>query len=135
MSKKKVNPPRRKTMKCLARLQSAKRWLPTYQGKSILQGYKKWFGVNLHCAIQELKILGVKLDDNYIIQVIQSHEHMILARQKKNAEREQVKSDEELFESNDMFYYIAGYTSGGAPYGLTWEEAIEQGLHIDDDHF
>jgi hypothetical protein len=20
------------------------------------------------------------------------------------------------------FYYIAGYTSGGAPYGVTWEE-------------
>ena len=23
---------------------------------------------------------------------------------------------------NDDFYFIAGYTSGGAPYGLTWEE-------------
>ena len=23
---------------------------------------------------------------------------------------------------NDMFFYIAGYTSGGAPYGVTWEE-------------
>ncbi|MDQ2086148.1 hypothetical protein RBH29_06850 [Herbivorax sp. ANBcel31] len=24
--------------------------------------------------------------------------------------------------SDDRFYYIAGYTSGGAPYGITWEE-------------
>ncbi len=26
------------------------------------------------------------------------------------------------FESDDRFCYIVGYTSGGAPYGLTWEE-------------
>jgi hypothetical protein len=25
-------------------------------------------------------------------------------------------------ESNEIFSYIAGYTSGGAAYGLTWEE-------------
>ena len=23
---------------------------------------------------------------------------------------------------DDRFYYIAGHTSGGAPYGVTWEE-------------
>ena len=23
---------------------------------------------------------------------------------------------------DDHFYYIAGYTSGGAPFGITWEE-------------
>lgn len=25
-------------------------------------------------------------------------------------------------EQDDRFYFIAGYTSGGAPYGVTWEE-------------
>lgn len=25
-------------------------------------------------------------------------------------------------DKDDTFYYIAGYTSGGAPYGVTWEE-------------
>ena len=28
-----------------------------------------------------------------------------------------------MFESDDFFAVIIGYTSGGAPYGLTWEEA------------
>ena len=28
----------------------------------------------------------------------------------------------EEIEQNETFYYIAGYTSGGAPYGVTWEE-------------
>ncbi len=27
-----------------------------------------------------------------------------------------------LYESDDTFAYIAGYTSGGAPCGVTWEE-------------
>lgn len=25
-------------------------------------------------------------------------------------------------EQDGTFYYIAGYTSGGAPYGIIWEE-------------
>lgn len=31
-------------------------------------------------------------------------------------------------ESDEYFYYIAGYTSNGVPFGITWEEAIEDGL-------
>jgi len=36
----------------------------------------------------------------------------------KDTNREERIHDEQ----NDIFYYIAGYTSGGAPYGVTWEE-------------
>jgi hypothetical protein len=32
------------------------------------------------------------------------------------------------YDSDDEFYYIAGYTPGGAPYGITWEQAAEDGL-------
>ena len=35
------------------------------------------------------------------------------------------KKKEETFslpEQDDRFFFIAGYTSGGAPYGVTWEE-------------
>lgn len=35
-------------------------------------------------------------------------------------------------ESDEYYYYIVGYTSGGAPYGITWEEAYEQGLAIEE---
>ena len=30
--------------------------------------------------------------------------------------------EENLIESDDTFAFIAGYTSGGVPYGITWEE-------------
>lgn len=26
------------------------------------------------------------------------------------------------YDSDETFYYIAGYTDGGAPFGVTWEE-------------
>lgn len=36
--------------------------------------------------------------------------------------------EEELFGSDDFHYMIMGYTRGGASYGITWEEAYEEGL-------
>lgn len=36
--------------------------------------------------------------------------------------------EEELFRSDDFHYMIMGYTSGGASFGITWEEAYEDGL-------
>ncbi|MEG1411792.1 MAG: hypothetical protein RR904_07165 [Bacilli bacterium] len=38
------------------------------------------------------------------------------------------KYEEEYMESDEYYYYIVGYTEGGAAYGITWEEAEEQGL-------
>lgn len=39
--------------------------------------------------------------------------------EKKKSESEKLDS---LFDSDDTFYFIAGYTPGGAPFGITWEE-------------
>ena len=40
--------------------------------------------------------------------------------------RERYERNTPLYErfpdSDDRYFFIAGYTSGGAPYGLTWEE-------------
>jgi GNAT superfamily N-acetyltransferase len=33
-------------------------------------------------------------------------------------------------DSDDTFYYIADYTDGGAPFGVTWEEIISQELSV-----
>lgn len=41
-----------------------------------------------------------------------------------------MKKDQEIPEygSDENFFFIVGYTSGGAPYGITWEQAEEDGL-------
>ena len=46
-------------------------------------------------------------------------------KQQRRAKRKKEKSDnlakEEILQ-DDRIFFIAGYTSGGAPYGVTWEE-------------
>lgn len=41
--------------------------------------------------------------------------------------RKKIETLTEEIEQDETFYYIAGYTSGGAPYGVTWEEMEEIG--------
>ena len=53
-------------------------------------------------------------------------------RKKNRKKRKQKEPEFSPFEQDEYFYFIAGYTPGGAPYGITWEEAVEQGL-LDDD--
>lgn len=45
----------------------------------------------------------------------------------KNSKRKKKQKvyEENLFELDDTFAFIAGYTSGGAPYGMAWEEMEE----------
>ena len=47
---------------------------------------------------------------------------------KTKRRKKQEDYEENLFGSDEIFAFIAGYTSGGAPYGITWEEmeVIEQ---------
>ena len=43
------------------------------------------------------------------------------ARKRKKAKLA-AQQQPSLPEQDDRFFYIAGYTSGGAPYGVTWQE-------------
>jgi hypothetical protein len=118
--KKNSNGPRRKRMKRQARLQSAKdtKWLSKYMGKNPVRGYSRYFGVDLLCAINELRILGFAVDEKYEISVLQSIEAK--RKQKKHTKEKNELPDYDF--QDETFAYIAGYTSGGAPYGVTWEE-------------
>ncbi len=54
---------------------------------------------------------------------------------KKHKKRKKHNYEEDcVWESDENFAMIMGYTSGGAPYGLTWEEFKKiEGLDEDDD--
>ena len=49
---------------------------------------------------------------------------MKIKRKQRIAKRQVMKNHavENNTSQDDTFFYIAGYTSGGAPYGVTWEE-------------
>ena len=52
-------------------------------------------------------------------------------KEKTRSKKKQTEPEPFPFEQDEYFYFIAGYTSGGAPYGITWEQEAEDGL-LDD---
>lgn len=107
---------RAKKMSRKSRLQAAKTWLSKYSGTHPVLGYKKHFGIDILCAIKELKILGHPIDPQYEKSVIQTLTHQPKEKKTTNT------NDNECLDSDQNFSFIAGYTSGGVPFGLTWEE-------------
>ena len=116
--KKTVAGPRLHRLKRPARLDSARAWLPKYEGKKIVRSYRKRYGVDLLCAIAELKMLNVPLDPTYVYRVRTTVNNEI----KRRAAQKKTLSTDNFTETDSTFSYIVGYTEGGAAYGLTWEE-------------
>ena len=116
---KKPLPAQRLRMKREGRLQSAKHWLGSYKGKCVIRGYSNWYGVDYLCAIKELEMLSVPLNS-----ARKSHlETAVKERAKQRAKRKEESAlGNPIFDSDDNFSFIAGYTPGGFPYGLTCEE-------------
>ena len=122
----KNNTPRRKRYSRSVRLQNAKKWAEQYNGKNLAKGYSKWFGVDLLCAITELEMLGYQFKQSYIEQVKQSRMAKQIQKEKRKHENAKIEVDF----SDETFYFIAGYTENGAPFGLTRGE-----LEKDDKNF
>lgn len=128
MKKLKNNTPRRKRMSRHGRLQNAQKFAKDYNGKNIVKGYAKWFGVDLQCALTELQLAGIKINPQTKKnnkQAIQNKQRQIqLKIEKSKLQDDHIHSED----YDEHFSFIAGYTSGGAPYGITWEEAEEKDL-------
>ena len=123
--KKKPLPPRRKRMNRRARLASARHGLPAFGGQNVVRGYARWFGVDHLCAVKELGMLGVTLDRLYVARLERTHREKgrasAEARARKKAASE-AHGREPEDDSDDGFAFVAGRTTGGYAYGLTWEE-------------
>ena len=106
------------------RLESAKStfWIEKYSGKNPVHGYRKCFGVDLLCAINELKMLGFKIDPDSEIQIRKSVTQTALQRQAQKLAKSAREPECDVSEWECEFAFIAGYTSGGAPYGVLMSE-------------
>ena len=107
-----------------SRIARARLWLANYNGTKVVRAYRKKFGVDTVCAVRELQEIGYGFKPGYVDNLLNAEAARIAAIQRKNAGK---KLDDGLSAEynewqDDRFYYIAGYTSGGAPYGVTWEE-------------
>ena len=124
----------KKAMKFADRKAKAEKWVAEYDGTAyggdIIKAYRKKFAVDRMKAVAELQLLGVSLTNEQIdrekeaVKAYQELQRVKKAKRKMIREQKRMKKDNPVFheEQDDTFYYIAGYTSGGAPYGVTWEE-------------
>ena len=111
-------------MKRPARLQSAEHWIPTYQGKNIVRGYAKWYGVDPGCALTELVLLDVELDPVYVEHLKRTLKNRSGPRQQPSPKAEGIPKQYGT-EWDDDFAYIAGFTPGGALFGVTWDDCAD----------
>ena len=73
-------------------------------------------------ALNELECL----DESYEVNVRRSIESKAGQRQQRRLGQKEEKFHDPYPDSDDTFAYIAGYTSLGFPYGVTWEEIGEE---------
>ena len=107
------------------RINSAREWVKTYSGNYIVKSYSKKYAVDKVCAINELRFIGVEISQEYEIQIRRSIEDLKKQKQLRKEKREQELNSISDFGSDENFAFIAGYTSGGFPYGITYEEMGE----------
>ena len=111
--------PRAKHFNQKQRLAAACLWLQSQNSEKIAKAYRKHFGVDWATAFRELEMLGVQISAVYRETVLKSVAAQAEARKRKKAEK---LAPLDGIEHDENFAYIAGYTSGGAPYGITWAE-------------
>ncbi|XBX04474.1 hypothetical protein QMP26_28970 [Enterocloster clostridioformis] len=113
-----------KTQRKEIRLQKARQWILTYNGtpKHMAKHYKKRFHVDITTAVHDLQEIGVVFTQEYLDAVKRSEEERI--RQKRLEKERKVQQEQDFLyeDSDDVYAFIAGYTGGGVPYGITWEE-------------
>ena len=110
------------------RLKEARQWFENQnftEDSHIVKAYRKRFNVDNTCAKRELCMLGVLSPHKQA-----AYEEQLKAKDVKKKRKREAKKENSSSESfrDEWFYYIAGYTSGGAPYWIMWEEAEAQGL-------
>jgi hypothetical protein len=107
------------------RLQSAQHWLATQSGRTAIQiakSYRKRFGVDWPCAVRELSALGVRLDPEWVMRLDRALVGAQHARRKRREDLKNQAVEQQFPNSDEYLAYIAGYTPGDAPFGITWEE-------------
>lgn len=88
----------------------------------MIKHYKERFKVDTTCALKDLQEIGVEFTQEYLDAVKRSEEERIRQKYLKAEKKKQEMYDLLYSDCDDYFAFIAGYTGGGAAYGLTWEE-------------
>ncbi len=111
VSKRRPTGPRRLRMSRPQRLQSARSWLPTYKGKNVVRGYRRCFGVDLLCAVKELRMLGVSISAEREAQYVRTTVEIVRQR----AERKALQASGNTREPEIWNFYDSGLNAAADP--------------------
>ena len=112
-----------------------KQWLLTYTGspKKMNKHYRERFHVDAVTAAKDLQELGVIYTQEQLDQIKQAEEQRLRQRRMEREAKERERLAELYEDCDGRFAFIAGYTDGGAPYGVMWEEVgIDPGLPFEE---
>ena len=97
--------------------------------KKMNKHYRERFHVDAVTAAKDLQELGVNYTQEQLDQIKQAEEQRLQQRRMEREAKERERLAELYEDSDDRFAFIAGYTDGGAPFGVMWEEVgIDPGL-------
>jgi len=90
---KKSKAPRHKRLKRPQRLQAAVHWIPKYEGKNLVRGYGKHFGVDKLCAVTKLEMLGYSYSKLYKqkLRDDEVRKQQAVERRKANKKKKQIE--------------------------------------------
>ena len=96
----------------------------TYNGtpKHVNHHYRERFHVDALTAARDLQELGINYTQEQLDQIKHSEEHRLRQKRMEKEAKAQYEAEELYRDCDGRFAFIAGYTSGGAPYGVQWEE-------------
>lgn len=131
MKKKKLSKSQKKEM----HLRKARQWVTTYKGAptKMVKHYRERFHVDVSTAARDLQEIGVEFTQEYLDKIQKAKQERIAKKQLKKAEKELKRLLDLYPDSDGTFCYIAGYTDGGVPYGITWDELGLEPYASDDD--
>ena len=94
------------------------------KGDALIKGYKRKYKTTRVQAMKELQKMGYVFPQEIVDRQYQIEEMIKHQKTQKKRKRKQKKVDGSIFheDQDEHFYYIAGHTSGGAPYGVSWDE-------------
>ena len=104
------------------RLRKGRQWLLTYTGspKKMNKHYRERFHVDAVTAAKDLQELGVNYTQEQLDQIKQAEEQRLRQRRMEREAKERERLSELYEDCDGRFAFIAGYTDGGAPYGVMW---------------
>ncbi|RDI42190.1 hypothetical protein DFR59_10529 [Falsibacillus pallidus] len=136
-SKKKKSKNKRKQYWGLSkeeRMEIARPWIKELDGENTVIAYSKKFGLNLKNSMKDLRSIGYKISSQEKVEVdkiLDDKRQRKLSKKRKKEEQEERRLAE-LYDFDETFAFIAGYTEGGAPFGVTYEEMDEMDEEMDE---